>query len=145
ELDTNIENLKRYYWDQGYLDMIIENEREGLVQYNPTGTEATLNFKLKEGPVIKVGSIVVDGLTQTQELVVRMELEFAAGDLLTPQRIQDSQYRLQRLGLFSLVDISTLETGTPISERTIIVKVLERDPGFFTSGLGLSNEFDLTV
>ena len=37
-----------------------------------------------------------------------------------------------------------VEEGSAVSERSIVVKVVESKPGLFQSGIGLNNERDLT-
>ena len=46
---------------------------------------------------------------------------------------------------FSRADIRTLEEGTNVAERTLIITVAERDPGVFRFGAGVNNERNLTV
>ncbi len=148
-LEEGIEQIKQYYQQQGFLDMRLLNERnedkEPLVFYNEDSTLAHLRFKIEEGPRVFVGSIVVEGNSLTKDYVVLKELEFKVGEILTPNAIEESQARLQRLGLFSSVEIRTLEEKTMIGIRTVVVKVIDRDPGLIHWGLGFTNELGLTV
>ncbi len=139
-LQKSIEKIKAFYRSYGYLEAQVLNERKDLVKYNQNYTLATLNYKIREGPIVKVNSIIVDGNTFTKDDVVIRELEFSEGDTLTPFILQESVSRLQRLGLFSRVQIGTLEDGSNVSERTVRVSVTERDPGLFSLGFGLTNE-----
>jgi outer membrane protein assembly factor BamA len=59
--------------------------------------------------------------------------------------VDESISRLQRLGLFSAVDIRTLEEKTQISQRTVVVRVTDRDPGLFKAGAGVTNELGITL
>ncbi len=145
QLEDSLRLLQEYYTSHGYLDMTVVTPNADLVTYSNDNTKASISYEVYEGPQVKVASITVDGNEKTQESVILHEIEFQAGDVLTPQLINDSIYRIQRTGLFSEVSISTLEKGTQISERTIIVHVSERNPGIFTSGIGVNTEFDLTV
>lgn len=144
-LDQALDELKVFYTSQGYLDMTILNEKEKIIQYNTSGTEAVVNIEIESGPKVKVSAIVVEGLEVTSENVVRRELAFQPGDTLTPEGISESQAALQRLGIFASADISTLESGTPIADRTVIVRIRERDAGIFSTGFGANTEFDFTV
>ena len=145
KLEESIETLKSFYKGRGYLEMSLANEREDLVQYSSENTLATLKFKIVEGPQVMVGSILIEGNTLTKTYVVQKELEFKEGEVLTPQKIEETTRRLQRLGIFSNVDIRTLEEKTQISHRTVIVRVQDRDPGLFNTGIGVSNERQLTL
>lgn len=145
ELTDALNRLKEFYANQGYLEMRILNERtndgpDALVTYNETNTNAVINVQIHEGPKVTVSSIAVVGNTFTKDYVILRELEFKIGDTLTPERVDESIVRLQRMGLFSKVTISTSEAGTDHAERTVVVEVVDRDPGLFTSGVGLTTE-----
>lgn len=145
EVEKSIQKVKEFYRNAGYLDMKLLNERaftgdDALVAYNEANTQADINFIIQEGPKVVVSSITVDGNSFTKEFVIVRELEFKTGDVLTPEKISLSLFRLQDMQLFSKVNIRTLEEGTNIAERTVIVEVQERDPGLFESGLGITNE-----
>jgi outer membrane protein insertion porin family len=145
QLELGIQKLKEFYRSQGYLEMSILNEKEDLVRYNEDNTLAQLHFKIYEGPQIRVASIQIEGNVLTKEYVILKELEFAEGDVLTPAKIEESTSRLQKLGHFNSIDIRTLEENTQVANRTIIIRVVDRDPGLFNMGLGATNERGITV
>ena len=144
-LDEAVLAVKQFYQNRGFLEMVLLDEKEGLVTYNEDNTLVHLNFKIQEGPQVKVASILIEGNNLTRDYVIMKELEFKRGDILTPQKIDESISRLQRLGYFSLVEIKTLEEKTQIAERTVVVKVSDRDPGLFNFGAGVTNERKLTI
>lgn len=146
ELEESIQALKDFYRTEGYLEMRIlnENEKDRIVTYNDTNTQANIEFQIYEGPKVTVGSISLQGNSFTKDHVILRELDFKEGDVLSPQKIEDSVVRLQRLGLFARVNIRTLEEGTTTGARTVLVEVNERDPGLVTMGVGLTNERDVT-
>jgi len=143
DLNAAIEALKSFYFSQGYIEMRILNEKEGLVTYNESSTQATVEFQVYEGPKVTVNSIVLDGNVMTKDYVISRELSIKQGDVFTPELRDDSVFHLQRLGLFSRVNIRTLEEGTSIAERTVIVEVEESAPGTFESGVGVAIDRDL--
>lgn len=145
ELENGIEKLKTFYKKQGFMEMRILNENETLVSYNDKGTLAEVNFKVYEGPRIRVADIVIDGNTFTKDSVVLREASFEIGQILNPTIIEEATDRLNRLGIFSRVDVRTLEEGTSISDRTVIISVSEREPGTFRIGAGVNSERDLTA
>lgn len=145
QLEESLRLLQDYYTGHGYLDMTVLTPNAQLVTYSNDNTRASISYEIHEGPQVKVASVTVDGNEKTDDSVILHEIEFAPGDILTPQSINDSIYRLQRIGLFSEVSISTLEKGTQIADRTVLVHVIERNPGLFTSGIGVNTEFDLTA
>ncbi|MGE0525959.1 MAG: POTRA domain-containing protein [Bdellovibrionales bacterium] len=143
--EASIEKLKQFYRSQGFLEMRLLNEGEDLIQYNDKGTQARIAFRIFEGPRIRVNSIVVEGNNFTKSRVILKEADFEVGEVLTPKKIEDATARLNKLGLFSRVDIRTLEEGTNVSARTLVISVSERDPGIFRFGVGVNNERNLTV
>lgn len=145
QLEAGIVKLKDFYKSQGYLEMVLLNEKEDLVRYNEDNTLAQLNFKISEGPQVHVGSIQIEGNVITKDYVILKELEFAPGDILTPAKIEESTSRLQKLGHFNSIDIRTLEEHTQVANRTVMVRVTDRDPGLFNMGIGATNERGITV
>lgn len=145
ELEEGIEKIKEFYRSQGFIEMRILNEDETLVSYNPKGTLAEVNFKIYEGPRVRIADIVIDGNSFTKEYVIRQEADFQLGQIITPQAVNDALDRLNRLGIFSRVDIRTLEEGTAIADRTLIITVAERDPGVFRMGAGVNSERTFTA
>ncbi len=144
-LEAGLEKIKEAYDSRGHLDMKFLSEKNEIVTYDEATGEASVMIELHEGPAVKVQSIQIEGNDFTKDFVVERELEFQIGDTLTPKMIDDSLYRLQRLGLFGTVEIKTLEAGTEVASRTVIVRVSERDPGLFNFGLGVNTEFNFTV
>ncbi len=144
QIQESLNTIKNLYRSLGYLDIKILNEKDNLVSYNSDNTLAQIEILIQEGPQVVVQQILVEGNTLTKESVIRKELEFAEGAILTPALMEESQQRLQRLGHFDSIDIKTLEEGTMISQRTVLVRVTEHLPGIFNFGAGLSNDRGLT-
>lgn len=145
DIDEAISQLKSFYQEQGYIEMMLLNEREDLVTYDESNTKASLHFKIFEGPQVRVATIILEGNDFTKDSVILKELEFSPGDLITPIKVQDSIARLQRTGFFSSVEIRTLEEKTSVAHRTVVVRTSEREPGLFTLGAGATNERTLTL
>ena len=142
ELEESIQIIKNFYRAEGFLEMKIVNENESsrMVTYNEANTQATVEFQIYEGPRVIVGSIITSGNNFTKDYVITREISFKTGDVLTPENLEDSVFRLQKLGLFSKVNIRMLEEGTNIAERTMIIEIEERDPGLVTTGFGVNND-----
>lgn len=139
-----IVQLKRFYRSRGFLEMSLQNEKQ-VLSYSEDNAQVDVRFEIYEGPQVKVGSIIIDGNSITRDYVVLKELEFKVGDTLTPELIEESIARLQRIGHFNSVEIRTLEERTATAVRTVIVRVADRNPGLFLFGIGFSNERRLTV
>lgn len=144
-LEQSVNNLKVHYTSVGYIEFNLINETTDLIQYSDKNSTADLKFSMYEGPQVEVQSILIEGNTRTQDKVILLEIDFKPGDILTPAKLEESIARLQRTGHFGSIEILTLESGTNIPLRTIIIKVTERDPGVRTIGLGITNENQATL
>ncbi len=140
QLEQSILNIKKFYNNLGYIDYHLKNEETDLITYIDNNSKAALTFKIKEGPKVEVQSILIEGNTRTKDKLILIELDFKPTDLLTPAKIEESILRLQRTGHFNSVEISTLEKDTEVALRTVIIKVVERDPGIQVLGLGFTDE-----
>jgi outer membrane protein insertion porin family len=147
DLEDSLQIIKTFYRSEGFLEMKIlnENEQNKIVTYNETNTQATVEFQIYEGPRVIVGSIITSGNTFTKSNVILREVAFKIGDVLTPEKIEETLFRLQKLGLFAQVNIRTIEDGTNIAERNVLIEVDERDPGLVKFGFGVNNDWTLTI
>ncbi len=140
QLEQSILNIKKFYNNLGYIEYDLENEDTDLITYLDNNSKADLTFRIKEGPKVEVQSILTEGNTRTKDKLILIELDFKPTDSLTPAKIEESISRLQRTGHFNSVEISTLEKDTNVAQRTVVVKVVERDPGVTVLGVGLTDE-----
>jgi outer membrane protein assembly complex protein YaeT len=142
DLEESIETLKKFYRSEGFIEMRISNEDENnrIVTYNEGNTQATVTFQIYEGPRVRVGSIVLEGNSFTKEHVIMREVGFKTGDILTPEKMDETVFHLQKLDLFTNVSVRTLEEGTNIAERTVIISVTDANPGTFLLRIGGTNE-----
>lgn len=145
DFETSIEKVKDFYHNQGFLEMKLLNQYEDLIQYNEKGTQARVLFRIYEGPRIRIKNFMVEGNALTKSSVILKEADLKVGEVLTPQQLEDATARLNKMGLFSRVDIRTSDEGTNVSERTLVLSVTERDPGVFRFGAGVTNERNFTV
>lgn len=145
ELERAIQGLKTYYQEKGYIDMVLLNEKEDLVTYNENNTQAKLAFKIYEGPQVRISTIVLDGNSFTKDYVLLKEIDLQPGDTVTPSKVDEAIAKLQRTGHFNTVEVKTLEEKTNVANRTLVIKVTERDPGVFTLGAGATSDLGLTL
>jgi outer membrane protein assembly complex protein YaeT len=145
QVEKAIQNLRTYYQEKGFIEMALLNEKEDLVTYNEDNTQATIHFKLTEGPQVRIASIVLDGNNFTKDYVLLNRIDLQNGDILTPSKVEEATAKLQRAGYFNTVEIRTLEEKTSVANRTLIIKVVERDPGIIIIGAGATNDLGFTV
>jgi outer membrane protein assembly factor BamA len=136
--------LAVFYQKNGYLEFSVVTPREKLINYVDNFEFADLTYELKEGPQIKVKEIKVRGNTFTKQKVILRELDVAPGDVLTSDTVNDSVLFLERTQLFARAQINTEPANTMVADRTVFIDIQEKNPGVFSSGIGLSNERGLT-
>ena len=153
QFEANLAKLKNTYMEKGFLEMHYKNDQIGqfnevsknsILTYSSDLQKLSINIKIEEGPQIRVNSITLIGNVLTHNKLILTELDFEVGHILTPQKIDESVSRLQKTGHFSTIDITTLEANSDVKERSVIVKVTERQPGVLTTGIGVTNENDYT-
>jgi outer membrane protein insertion porin family len=144
-LEESSNRIVELYRSKGFLDAIVANQGKSIISYSADNTKATLTFEIDEGPLVTVSSVVVEGNVATKDYVVTRELQFKPGEVLTPDKIGYSEQRLQRLSIFSSIDIHTLEDDPNQGNRTVLVRVAEQNPGIFKSGVGVNNELNLSL
>jgi outer membrane protein insertion porin family len=90
------------------------------------GTAATVMFRADAGPQVRVGKILVQGLTRTELDLVLANLDLEEGELLAPDELTEGQRRLARLGVFRQVDVALADPTRREERKDILVTVQER-------------------
>jgi outer membrane protein assembly factor BamA len=130
--------LHRLYLSRGYNYSRVEDKEE----FSETRDVVNVTFNIREGPLVRVGTITIEGNVMTKAAVIWDVITARPGDLYTPERINDSQQNLFDLGLFTTVTVEPKDRdGDRRNERLyrdLRVRVRERKPGSFESGIGFS-------
>lgn len=127
-----LRELERRGYPEAAVELAVERDPEaGLV--HPT-------YRIRSGPRVRFGEIVVSGNARTQSHVIERELTFRSGDLWDAQEVQRSRQRLYRLGFFQRVRIEPLTREPGDEVRDAWVEVEEQDAGGVTLGLGYGTE-----
>lgn len=137
--------LRTFYQKNGYLEFQILTPPEDLVRFIDNYAFADIKFTVQEGPQVIIKNIVVRGNTFTKEKVVLREIDLEPGMVLTSDLINDSIIFLERTQLFARAQIQTSDSNSDVRERTIFIDIQEKNPGLFSSGIGLSNERGITL
>jgi outer membrane protein insertion porin family len=122
------------YGDQGYAFANVVP----LPAPDPESGVVDLTFDIQKGEKMKIGKINITGNDPTFDKVVRREIPINEGEDYQGSRIREARQRLERLGFFETVEISTPRAA---EERTLDmnVDVSERPTGSFTVGAGFSS------
>ncbi len=108
-IDQNIEILKDYYGQVGYLDTFVRVERYPNIE----GGTIDLKFVITEGDRFYVESINLQGNTKTKSRVIVRELALAPGDTFDLVRMKSSQARLENTRFFDEVRLSPRRPTSP--------------------------------
>lgn len=145
DLEESLIRISDHYKAHGYLEATVSKKRDKLVRYNKSETQADILFDIYEGPKVVVDGIRIEGNVHINDDVILRESEFEKGQTLTPELILEANGRLNKLQIFSSVEIDTNNKFTSLSKRTVIIKVSERKPGLFKVGTGFTDENELTI
>jgi outer membrane protein insertion porin family len=121
--------VEQLYQRRGYRGTVV-----GLSTADKDGA-VSASYAVKEGELMRIGQIMVSGLTATKPYVVERELQFAAGDPLTAVSLSEARRRLDATRLFDRVDVEPIgDPNAPI--RDVQVTVREAMPWRFEFGAG---------
>lgn len=142
-LDLNLirssyQKIITFYHSKGFLDFKITNQEKGVLHYNNNTTFVDVIYDFHEGPQVIVKDIKISGNQMTQDKVILREIDFNKNDILSSQSIENSIYNLERTGLFGDINITHNPSESNVSQRVINIDLKEKNPGLFSSGLGVS-------
>ena len=123
-------------------DFLYKNNINSEVQYTlrkEVPNIIDVSFEIREIQNKQfVGNIVVEGNDITEESVIRNNLFFAEGDLVSNLNIEKSKDKLKSLGFFK--NVSILKEDLKNSQNSnITIKVEENATGEISAGAGVSN------
>ncbi|GGD89384.1 hypothetical protein GCM10011390_05240 [Aureimonas endophytica] len=95
----------------------------------------SVNYVIDQGPRAYIERLEVRGNTKTRDYVIRREFDVSEGDAFNQVLVQRAKQRLERLGFFEKVNISTAPGSEP-DRVVVIVDVQEKSTGEFSIGGG---------
>lgn len=134
-IGRDVQGLQTFYRDHGYALVEISPD----IQPNVGEATVNLGLRVRRGPECRVHRVVIRGNQKTADRVIRREVVLMEGQRYSESAYQLSRTRVNALGFFERVDMSTEQVeGHP--ERIIVnVEVTERPTGTFQVGAGLSS------
>ncbi len=126
-------------------NLTIELSRLGYVfaQVRPRGDRdyaknvISIAYTVDEGPRAYIERIDIRGNTRTRDYVIRREFDIAEGDAYNRVLVDRAKRRLDNLGYFKNVNIST-EPGSAPDKVVLVVNVDDQSTGSFGVSGGLS-------
>jgi outer membrane protein insertion porin family len=107
---------------------------------NDATHQIAIAFTVDDGPRVYVERIDVVGNTRTRDYVIRREFDIGEGDPYNHALVERGERRLNRLGYFKKVHISTRPGSTP--DRVIVAVEVEDQP---TGSVSLSGGYSTTA
>ncbi len=92
-----------------------------------------IRFDLVRDSKIFVERIEIEGNTTTLDRVIRRQFDIVEGDPFNPREIEEAEARINRLGFFSSVDVTT-ERGSTGNHVVVRVSVEEKPTGSLSFG-----------
>jgi len=134
QLRSGVGVVTDVYADQGYAYANVSP----LTRADDETRMIALMLDIEQGPQVSVERINITGNTKTRDKVVRREMKLVEGDLFNATNLKRSKARINNLGYFEAVDIST-SAGSEESLMNVDVNVKERSTGTFSVGAGYSS------
>jgi outer membrane protein insertion porin family len=94
-------------------------------------------YAIDQGPRTYVERIEIRGNERTRDYVIRREFDVSEGDAFNQVLVQRAKRRLEALGFFDSVDISTAPGSEP-DQVILVVDLKEKSTGEFNIGAGYS-------
>lgn len=134
KVETSIIQLSEEVASRGFA--FVEVTPRGDRNFD-TGT-IDVAYLVDQGSRVYVEKIVIVGNDMTRDYVIRREFDISEGDAYNQVFIQKAKRRLDGLGLFENVDIST-RSGESADRVVVVVRVTEKASGEFSIGGGYSS------
>ncbi len=94
-------------------------------------------YQIDQGARVYIESINIVGNDRTRDHVIRREFDISEGDPLNQVMIQKTKRRLESLGFFESVEITTRQGSSP-DRVVVVVRVVDKATGEFSIGGGYS-------
>jgi len=98
-------------------------------------------YTIDQGAKTYVERIEIRGNTRTRDYVIRREFDVSEGDAFNQVLIQRAKRRLEALGFFETVEISTAP-GSEADQVVLVVDVVDKSTGEFSIGAGYTTGGD---
>ena len=135
---TKLEAARRrivdWYRELGYAYVDIKYTLEP----SPDNTRTRLRFDVSEGDQVMVRSVVIRGLVNTRESVVRRRIRLEVGEPYRTSRVDVTRENIEALGVFSSVTLSLSDPYIPQEGKTVYIDVVERLPRYIEVRPGFS-------
>jgi outer membrane protein insertion porin family len=133
-LTQDMQKLTESYKDRGYAYVNVTP----LTERNEQKRTVDVTFDIQRGSKVFFERINIRGNTRTRDKVIRREMRVVEGEEFSQSGIETSKRRINQLGFFERVDVSTTR-GSGDDKMVVNVEVAERQTGAFQIGAGFSS------
>jgi len=133
EIQKSMEAISKRVAASGYPFARVTPRGDRNMETNTIG----VSYVVDQGERAYVERIEVRGNTRTRDYVIRREFDFSEGDAFNQEMISRAKRRLEALGYFTKVNISTAQGSTP-DRVVVVVDVEDQSTGSFGIGAGYS-------
>lgn len=132
-LSTDIQSLSDYYSDRGYAfaNVVPVPDIDDMTR------TVKITFDIEKGEQIDLDQIKISGNPVTWDKTIRRELPIFEQEMYRGSSMKEGKRRLERLGYFEEVKISTPKAGSG-DALNMDVEVTEKPTGTFNVGAGFS-------
>jgi outer membrane protein insertion porin family len=132
-LQHNVLTLSDFYSNRGYAFVNVDPR----TRLDPLARRISVTFYISPGHEVLINRIIITGNTKTSDKVIRREMQIQEQEPYSAEAIRESKLRLDRLGFFNEVRITT-EPSTQPDKVNLDVNVSERN----TAALQVAGGFD---
>lgn len=134
ELRSSVFAVNDLYADRGYAYVNVSP----LTRVDPERLLVDVVFDIEQGVPVTIDRIRIRGNTKTRDKVIRREMRLHEGDLYSATQLRESRRRINNLGFFDEVNVTT-EKGVDETHMDVDIDIKERPTGMFTVGVGYSS------
>lgn len=136
-LHRDILALTDLYADQGYAHAEVTPD----LKIDEENKKVNVTINIDKGEKVYIDRIIVSGNTRTRDKVIRRELLVQEKALFSSTALRLGNQRLNQLGFFEDVNLSTTEIDE--NKMELKVEVKEKPTGMFIIGAGYSSQENL--
>lgn len=133
-LETARKRILEAYAEKGHIFASVD----GRVELSADRTRARVTLEIRERFPVRVGEVVIEGMTRTDESLVRALLLVKPGEIFRPSLARRTQDRLMALGVFRSVSVTVQHPELPERVKTVEVRVSEHKNQYLDVRAGLS-------
>ncbi len=131
DMEHDVLTLSDFYSDRGYAFVNVDPR----TQVDPAAHSVNITYEVTPGNEVLVDRIRISGNSKTSDKVIRRELKIQEQEPYSAAKIQESKQRLDRLGYFQSVRISTSPARQP-DKIDLDINVQEGNTASFQVGGG---------